>query len=391
MTEQQIAAEPEQREPWQRFAWVLGGIWVVFMLFPITGALRADVPTAARIAGAVLLCVYAATYIAVYLWMIRADDEEIAWRRGVAGLTVMTLLMCAAAVLVGVGALGAGAFLVTIAMYAGRPRRALTLAAAIFVCEYAALTVWLAARPDGFQQFGVLYMPPAIVLVTVGAIRLITSASERHEVLERQRDLVAERERVARDVHDVLGHSLTIVTIKAELAERLVDVDPERAKAELAQIRSLSREALAEVRATVSGLRVARLGDELAAATEALRAAGIAAEVPTEPDEVDPRYRIIAAWVLREAVTNVVRHAGATRCRVTLFADGVAVDDDGIGISAEASDRGLRGVRERVTAAGARLEVGPSQDFAAAGTPTGGARGAVGSGARPGTRVEVRW
>src|SRR5690606_543184 len=125
-----------------------------------------------------------------------------------------------------------------------------------------------------------------------------------------------ERERVARDVHDVLGHSLTVVSVKAELAERLVDVDPARARAELVEIQSLTREALAEIRATVSGLRVARLGDELVAARTALTGAGIEADLPENPDVVDPRHRIVVAWVLREAVTNVVRHSGATRCTV---------------------------------------------------------------------------
>ena len=93
--------------------------------------------------------------------------------------------------------------------------------------------------------------------------------------MSRELALVAERERVARDVHDVLGHSLTVVTVKAELAERLVDLDPERAKAELAEIQTLSRQALAEIRATVGGLRAARLGDELASARTALAGAGI--------------------------------------------------------------------------------------------------------------------
>lgn len=376
------AAEPRGEgrppEPWQRFAWVLGGIWVVFMGFPITAAATADASPTARIAATAVLCAYAVAYVLVYLWMIRTRDWYAAGRRGLVGLGVLATLMIVAALLIGIEALGAGAFLVTIAMFSGPARRAVPMAVAIFVAEYAALTIWLSVLPNGFADYGILYMPPAIVLITVGAVRLIETASERHEILERQRDLVAERERVARDVHDVLGHSLTIVTVKAELAERLVELDPVRAKAEIAQIRSLSREALAEVRATVAGLRVARLGDELAAAAEALRAAGIEADVPSEPDEVDPRYRIIVAWVLREAVTNVVRHSRAQRCAVTLVASGIVVEDDGVGIPPGVAERGLRGIRERATAAGATLSVG-------AGDP------AAGDGRGPGTRVEVRW
>ena len=146
----------------------------------------------------------------------------------------------------------------------------------------------------------------------------MTDRGEDYERMSRDLAIVEERERVARDVHDVLGHSLTVVTVKAELAERLVDLDPERAKGELAEIQALSRQALAEIRATVGGLRVARLGDELASARTALAGAGIEAHVPDDPGAVDPRHRTVLAWVLREATTNVVRHSDADACWVEL-------------------------------------------------------------------------
>lgn len=367
----------DQREPWARFAWVLGAVGVVFMLFPISAAWEAAVSEPQRLIATGLLIVYALTYIVVYMWMIRSESWAIASRRGYIGLAVMVALMAAAAVLVGPGALGAGAFLISIAMFSGTPRRAILLAVTLLLAQHLLLTVVLALTPDGFIEYAVLYVPPAIVFIFTGVIRLINAAQEQHEVVERQTALVAERERVARDVHDVLGHSLTIVTVKSELAERLVDIDPERAKAELAQIRSLSREALAEVRATVSGLRVARLGDELAAADEALRAAGIEPDLPTEADAVDPRYRIVVAWVLREAITNVVRHSHARHCTVRLHADGIVIDDDGQGIPPEVVAGGMRGLRERVEVAGASLEVGDAYDS--------------GAGDGPGTRVEVHW
>ena len=232
---------------------MLGAVWVVFMLFPISAAWEAAVSEPQRLIATGLLIVYALTYIVVYMWMIRSESWAIASRRGYIGLAVMVALMAAAAVLVGPGALGAGAFLISIAMFSGTPRRAILLAVTLLLAQHLLLTVVLALTPDGFIEYAVLYVPPAIVFIFTGVIRLINAAQEQHEVVERQTALVAERERVARDVHDVLGHSLTIVTVKSELAERLVDIDPERAKAELAQIRSLSREALAEVRC--DGLR----------------------------------------------------------------------------------------------------------------------------------------
>ena len=362
------------REPWTRWGWLLGGIWVVFMLFPIVGAWTSDRPLANRVVGTTLLIGYSVVYLVVFLKMIHSEDWRIAARRGRVGIVVMAALMVIASLFVGVDALGAGAFLVSIAMFSGRTRVAVLSAVGIFAALYAALSIVLLVTPNGFAEYGILYMPPAIVLITVGAVRMINSAQERHEIVSRQRDLVAERERVARDVHDVLGHSLTIVTVKAELAERLVDIDPARAKDEIAQIRSLSREALAEVRATVSGLRVARLADELGNAAEALRAAGISAELPTDSELVDPRYRIVVAWVLREAVTNVVRHSRASRCIVRLGSDTVVIEDDGSGITEEQARYGMRGVRERVEGAGAQLRIGAAAELAP-----------------HGTRVEVTW
>jgi len=365
-----VTVDADRQGPWERFAWVMGVVWVVFMGFPISSAVHADVSVTARGIAVALLLAYAVVYIAGYIWMIRSDDWGIAARRGLTAIVVMIALMAAAALLVGPGALGAGSFLLSLAMFSGPVRAALFFATGLLIAEYAALAIVLSAVPNGFDEYGVLFMPPAIVFVSVGVVRMIVAAQERHDVIERQMALVAERERVARDVHDVLGHSLTVVTVKAELAERLIDIDPERAKAELAEIRSLSREALAEVRATVAGLRVARLGDELDAARVALAGAGIAGEVPADPSIVDPRHRIVVAWVLREAITNVVRHSRALRCEVTLSSDGIVVADDGVGLTREAIEHGFRGIRERAAAAGGTLRVEP---------------------AGPGTRLEVRW
>ena len=131
---------------------------------------------------------------------------------------------------------------------------------------------------------------------------------------------------------------------------------------ELAQIQSLTREALAELRATVAGLRVARLSDELTAAHAALADAGVSAQMPADASVVDPRHRIVLAWVLREAATNVVRHSGATHCTVDLGSSTLTVTDDGRGCSDLVEGNGLRGVRERVTSAGGALSIGAGPD-----------------------------
>ncbi|MBE7163007.1 MAG: sensor histidine kinase, partial [Williamsia herbipolensis] len=205
----------------------------------------------------------------------------------------------------------------------------------------------------------------ALVIVAFVMVLMISARSaeqRRDEAEARQREadeqlaVVAERERVARDVHDILGHSLTVMTVKTELAGRLVDIDPERAKAELAELHALSRQALAEVRSTVGSLRTPDLRTELASARSALTAAQIDADLPVALDVTTARGSLFA-WVLRESVTNVVRHSGASRCVVELGQDRMVVRDNGCGVPDHAFGNGLRGLTERIESAGAHLSV----------------------------------
>jgi two-component system sensor histidine kinase DesK len=166
-----------------------------------------------------------------------------------------------------------------------------------------------------------------------------------------------ERGRFARDLHDILGHSLTVITVKAELANRLLDVDTERARTELADLERLSRDALADVRRAVEGYRDLSLPGELARARVALQAADIDAHLPNSADEVPTHLRELFAWTVREGVTNVIRHSGASSCTVRLGPAGVEVSDDGQGPPADANGHGngLAGLRERATAVNAVL------------------------------------
>jgi two-component system sensor histidine kinase DesK len=168
----------------------------------------------------------------------------------------------------------------------------------------------------------------------------------------------AERSRIARDLHDLLGHSLTAITVKAALARRLADHDRERSLHEIGEVEDLSRQALADVRATVANYRDVTLAGELARGRELLRASGISADFPTAIDVVDRAHQELLAWAVREGLTNVVRHARATTCTVELSADEVRICDDGAGAAA-AWGNGLAGLRERVAASGGVVEAGP--------------------------------
>ncbi|MFC0675348.1 sensor histidine kinase [Brachybacterium hainanense] len=183
--------------------------------------------------------------------------------------------------------------------------------------------------------------------------RRLEAAEQRNAVLA----VAAERERIGRDLHDILGHSLTTITVSAQLAQRLVEADPGAAREQLAQIEQISRQALADVRTTASGMRTVRAATEIAAARSVLEAAGIRADVPSALPTLDDARAELFGYAIREGVTNVVRHSRAGRASIVLGEDRVEVADDGTGIPPGATRTGLDGLRERVEQAGGRLQV----------------------------------
>jgi len=170
----------------------------------------------------------------------------------------------------------------------------------------------------------------------------------------------AERERIGRDLHDLLGHTLSMIALKSELARKLFERDPQAARREIADVECIARDALAQVRHAVSGIRAAALAGEVASARLLLECAnvrfhydGFAVELPVE-------YETCLALALREAVTNIQRHADATHANAELTVDGEAVQlcvlDNGRGVSAREGN-GLSGMRERVAALGGWLQI----------------------------------
>jgi two-component system sensor histidine kinase DesK len=167
-----------------------------------------------------------------------------------------------------------------------------------------------------------------------------------------------ERSRIARNLHDLLGHSLTAITVKAGLARRLAERGEfDRAAQEVGEVEQLSRRTLVEVRAAVSGYREVTLSGELASAREVLRAAGMDAELPGAIDSVDADAAPLFGWVVREGVTNIVRHSRARLVTITLGPRWIEIVDDGRGGAAGAGN-GLTGLRERLAAHRGTLAAG---------------------------------
>jgi len=240
-----------------------------------------------------------------------------------------------------------------------------------------------------WSTLGIVVAIVALVGIATFIPRWLDDQQKAFTALESQYLLIAEQERVARDVHDVLGHSLTVIAMKAELAGRLLERESGASVAgspgaggaagEIEAIESLARQALSEIRATVAGLRVARLDEELANARGVLADADVELIVAGDAEDLDPRYRLVAGWVVREAVTNIVRHAAAGKCRIEIGANGIVISDDGAGIDFAVADgtasevkvTGVQGLRERVQQSGGT--------FAICAVDAGG------------TRVEAHW
>ena len=201
--------------------------------------------------------------------------------------------------------------------------------------------------------------------------RALSKLRMAHEEIEHLAK-VAERERIARDLHDVLGHTLSLIIVKSTLAGKLLDrsgnqgsaaFDPERARSEVADIEKVSREAMAEIRSTLRGYSTYKLCEEFQRAKSALNSAGVSVESDAAEVSLSPAQESVVALIMREAVTNVVRHAHARNCRLILGTSNgncvLEVQDDGNGAFPRGflvEGNGLRGMRERIEALGGTIQ-----------------------------------
>ena len=246
-------------------------------------------------------------------------------------------------------------------------RRSLPLVAAF---AFAALIVpvlvpsWHVSLGASFDDVTPVAIP-VVALVMFAVLQVLRGNDALAEARAELAQLAAENERIriARDLHDLLGHSLTTITVKAGLARRLGATDAARAVSQIAEVEELCRQALADVRSAVSGYRDVTLASELARGRELLRASGIAADLPTATDVVDPEHQELFGWTVREGLTNVVRHARARSCAVRLSRTAIEIVDDGVGEPSPGADvppgNGLSGLRERAAAAGGWVDAGP--------------------------------
>jgi two-component system sensor histidine kinase DesK len=336
-------------DKWQRLGLATGMLMYPFITAANTGGHSSG---AAAVAGYVIAALFACCYLVCIVASGRQASNSFWWLMG-----AMTVL-----------------FLVDLPFAQGD---AFFLACVVVSMTATRLGRWGLAVV-GAGVLGCLLVPPlvpswhdgpgwlqaATMIFTVLLVFAFAETYDANQALVQARAEVArlaseaERNRIARDLHDLLGHSLTAITIKSSLARRLAGSEPARSLDEISEVEQLSRQALADVRAAVAGYREVTLTGELANGRELLRAAGITADLPKAADIVDTAHQELFGWAVREGLTNVVRHAHASRCTVLLSASEIEVRDDGVGGPASAGN-GLTGLRERVAVAGGSVEAGP--------------------------------
>ena len=334
---------------WRR--WAFPGIWLAYLAQTVSGVHHRAGGTTAVVGYAVVVA-----FAAVYLLSIPAGWDG-AHRRFWVLYAIGFALTGVEAFIAQSDAFVFFVYLSVLTVAAGR-RWAPGAIAAMAVLTFAAPIVvpgW-GSEPDYGDALAVVL----VGLAMYGFFAVIRSNMELAAARAEVARLAAENERtrIARDLHDLLGHSLTTITVKAGLARRLAERgDHARAAAEIGEVEALSRSTLSDVRAAVAGHRDVTLAGELATAREVLRAAGVIAELPASVAAVPAELSELFGWVVREAVTNVVRHAHAAHCTVTLGRTSIEVRDDGRG-GIFGAGNGLTGLRERVAAAGGAVEAG---------------------------------
>ena len=185
---------------------------------------------------------------------------------------------------------------------------------------------------------------------------VMTTLTLRRAIAVRELARHGERERIARDMHDVLGHTLSVIILKTDLAARLAHQDPDRTVKELGEVDRIARATLDEVRQTLRGYRAKSLAHEFELARHTLMIAGVGVSTEFEPPPLDPRHENVLCLALREGVTNVVRHARAKHCRLAVGSDQrdclLEIEDDGERTLKSQAGGGLEGMRERVAEIG---------------------------------------
>jgi two-component system sensor histidine kinase DesK len=333
---------------------------LVFLIYPIRAVLTSD-PTPVRV---FLALGGAALFAGTFLWLLWMHEpltsaavelSEVRKRR--AAIAFLVVLAVALNLI-----LGSEWRVLFFHVNVAAGIMLLTRDAYVAIAGLAVLTLALGIT----SGMAWLVLPTvAIGLWATAFVRQVSTVAELRAAREEIARLAVaeERLRFARDLHDLLGHSLSLITLKSELAGRLMPTAPEKAATEIQDIEDVARQALREVRDAVAGYRQPTLDEELAGAREMLEAAGISSRIENEAGSLPVAADAILAWAVREGTTNVIRHSGAKHCEIRISREDevirAEITDDGRGSPDNGMDgSGLSGLAERVAASGGESEAG---------------------------------
>ena len=351
-------------------------VWTVFLIVPILLiVLLSDAGPWWNAAGIIATVAFGVEWVRTFRSFDSAFDPGRwapavgSWRAIVFGMLRLAAIAAVTVPAIGSSANAFGPYFASMLLFT-LPLRTGLIAVHVLVVAMGAWTVL-----ETGDLFGASFTGPLVGVGFISFGRIVAGMGEREDRTRHELAAVHERESISRDIHDILGHTLTVVSLKSQLARRTLRADPERAEAELDEVLRLTQTALDDVRATVGRLRTPELAAQVEAARLALADAGVELRVRGGWEPLDSARRAIAAWAVREATTNIIRHAGAAECRMSFAPDRVEIVDDGDGTADALEGHGLTGLRRRVADAGGELVIAPAHPGRE----------------RPGTRVEVRF
>ena len=359
MTASSPGSRRSRSRPWYRYrrhiVWD-ATVWVLFLALPIIQLLLGSFAWWERLLGLTGVL----GFIAGYVWAFSTPDNR-ASRVGVPPPDLRTRILLrelavqAFFTVLTLPALGWWTicffpFFCSLILFSTTLRQGIPTVVMATGLLVAASLLWNTHPESHWQVLGISLTEVPIIIA-----RIAVELQERRTAAERELALVSQREALGRDVHDILGHSLTVLTLKAEVARRLIERDPAAASRELDEVITLARGALADVRSTVTRLRSPDLANQVEATRTALSAAQIDVEMIGSAQDIPERQRALLAWALREATTNVVRHARATNVTVHLAPGMLRVSDDGVGLAGDKPGNGLEGLRSRIEQEGGSL------------------------------------
>ena len=366
MTPSPTAARPRTHDE-HKIDWISLGFsapWLIFLGYIYDGVLEPNAPVWKHVYVIICLVIFSITDVAAYTvpWVLPVSSY---FRRLLLWTALLFVPVCGVMLIAAIPPtdvlIGFTIYFVALwtfsedIPYSTRIRGAFAIAAVSWI-----IYMFSDGFPINFAEKSRLTLSLGAPMIGIMAFSYLIQMSKNADKTQAKLEMVSERERIAHDVHDVLGHSLTVITLKADLARKLLHADPDRADAELEAIAQLSRSSLAEVRSTVTRLRIPDFSGEIQASERALQTASVTAKLPDAERALSAVgvNSSLFSWVLREAVTNIVRHSQAGFCEVRVSNTGLEILDNGVGVPAEyAAGSGIKGMKSRVESAGGTLVV----------------------------------